>query len=377
MSMLISAVYKILYNDLNDRHTENFTLYLEKDFFFEMMSTTLSKAGDEELSRYIELLKENYEEVLRKSEEGFLKLILILDSEEIISFAKRLQKYPKIQYKLFKLIDSTGDKDKLTGEAGEQYFYLICDFDPKKVIDYLENNIYNIERILEICRLKQNKRGYGYLKYKIGQIHETMEIYKEIIKELWESDDEENEPIEELIDEMMGFNMDLNLYKQNLIKLLGFIAGMYNRTKLKKRIIKKLFEALFSFSIENFLAEVESAKQYENFLQDKILSSFLLLNFKNVVELNNSVMNILKRTNYKIKDTHYIAESKGISLASTNCYICGKLNRKADMGLQYHTCKTSFHLSCAHKLELTENECPYCINKHEGKLISGYFQYER
>lgn len=363
-------MYKILDNDLHDRHAENFTMYLDKEFFFEMMSTTLSKAGDAELSRYIDLLQDNYEEVLQRSEEGFLKLILLLDPEEMIIFAKRLQKYPEIQYKLFKLIDGTGEKDKLSGEIGERYFSLICDYEPKKVIEYLENNIYNIDRILEICRNKRNKRGYGYLKYKIGQIQETMEIYKEIIKEMWDSEEEEDTQIEELVDEMMGFNMDLNLYKQNLIKLLGFVASLYGRLKLKKRIIKKLFETLFSFSIENFLLEVETAKQYEKFLQDKVLSSFLLLNFKNVVELNNSIMNILKRTNYQIKDNYYTAQSKGVSLQSANCFICERFTRKVDICLQYHTCKTSFHPSCAHNLEMASIECPSCNEKTEGKLNS-------
>lgn len=345
-------------------------MYLDKEFFFEMMSTTLSKAGDVELSRYITLLQDNYEEVLRRSEEGFLKLVLLLDPEEMIVFAKRLLKYPEVQYRLFKMIDSDGQKDKLTGEIAERYFSLICDYEPKKVIDYLENNIYNIDRILDICKAKRVKRGYGYLKYKIGQIHETMEVYREIIKEMWDDEEGEDDPIEEVVDEIISFNMDISLYKQNLIKLLGFVSSLFERQKLKKRIIKKLFETLFSFSIENFLTEVETAKQYDKFMQDKVLSSFLLLNFKNVVELNNSIMNILKRTNYQIKSACYGIESHGTVLHASNCYICKGFRRREDIGLNYHSCKTAFHDSCGLNQELTESECPKCIGKGEGNLIS-------
>ena len=361
----------MLDNDLNNRHAENFSLYLNKDFFFDMMSTTLSKADVTEINKYIDLLKKNYKKVLAINEDNFISLICLLETAEILEFIGLMGRHPEVQYKLFLYIESTGEIDKVYGKASELYFTLLCQFDSKKVIEYLENMKYDIENILDLCQKLKNKRGYGYLKYKIGEFQETVSIYKELIEEEWEFSNSDGEYIKELVIELLGFNMDPHT-KMHLIKVLGFLSQLPQRQELKKELIKLIFEKIFSFSIKDLLDEIEASRQVHLFLEDKILSTYLLHNFKNVVELNNSVVSILQEANYEAKNNFQEKQSMGKALAPMNCFICNTFIQRDEITFCYHDCKTMVHLSCVEKQNKDVIECPFCASQPKGRLISRY-----
>lgn len=359
----------MLDNDLHNRHAENFSLYLNKDFFFDMMSTALSKSDAREIAKFIDLLKQNHNKVLAINENNFIQLICLLEIGEIIDFIQLMTDHPKVQYRLFKYIEENGERDRIVDNASELYFSLVCRFEPGKVIDYLENTRYDIERTLDLCRKLKNRRGYAYLKYKIGETQETIDIYRELIEEEWECDGEDSY-ISELVTEILGFSMEVSLYKQHLIKLLGFLSQLPKRKLLKKKLTKAIFERIFSFAIKDFLNEVEGSRQLPLFLEDKILSTYLLLNFKNVVELNNSVVSILQNANNEAKAAFFNREKTGTALVPRNCLLCGNFSRQNNIASFYHSCREMVHQTCAEEKEGEGIECPFCKSRPKGGLIS-------
>ena len=70
------------------------------------------------------------------------------------------------------------------------YFSLLCKFEPDKTIQFLENNVYDIDKIMQICQKTGNRRALGYMNYKLNKIYEAINYYLDQIKYLWEKDDD-------------------------------------------------------------------------------------------------------------------------------------------------------------------------------------------
>ena len=73
------------------------------------------------------------------------------------------------------------------------------------MVEYLENNNYDGEEFMRICKKQNHIRGIAYLNYKTNRIKEARLIYQSFIAEEWQNVQPDFTMIGELIDDLLRF----------------------------------------------------------------------------------------------------------------------------------------------------------------------------
>ena len=359
-------IYKILHNDINGNLLQNFEIYLQTNCLFEIMSRKLQ--NNDNKKQFINLLKTKYKKILAKDQKKFIELVLLLPIIDIIEIINLLNKCPKTQYKLLLEIENINSGEYINGQIGIKYFELISIYNTEKVINFLENKRYDVDKIINICEKTNNQRGYGYLKYKMGKNMVALKIYLDYIKVVWEDGDENL--VNELIRDVLSFKLEILDFKEMILKSMIFISNLNNKNLLKKKIIDLLMKKMISLDFKNIVDEIKDTNKYYFFLENIYLASSLFLNLKIIVDFMGSKDQIFLGKNIEDKIFFIKNYQKGISTIYRECAICKKVANIKERfnGVVFHSCKNMFHLNCLNKKIQEMKYCPVCDKRKNLKI---------
>lgn len=351
-------IYKILHNDINGNLLENFEIYLQTNCLFEIMSRNLQ--NKQEKAQFIKLLKTKHKQILAKDQKKFLDLVLQLPTKDIIEIINLLNNKPKIQYKILLEIENINNGEYINGEIGIKYFELISIYNTDKVINFLENKRYDIDKIIDICEKTNNQRGYGYLKYKMGKSMVALKIYLDYITVVWKNGD--MELVNELVRDILSFKLEVQDFKEIILKSMIFVSKLKNNNLSKKEIIDLLMKKMISLDFKNIVNEIKDTNKYHFFQENINLASSFFLNLKIIVDFMGSKDQIFLGKNIEDKIYYIQNYQKGIRTIYKECAICKKIANIKERfnGVVFHTCTNMFHLSCLDKKMSEIKYCPVC-----------------
>ena len=337
---------------LSGRHDENFELAISSGWFFRFAAASL-RAGGPVAQGVIEGVAESSSRILALGEAEFVDLATKLPSKDLRRLAEGLSDRTEIRFDILKRLARGGGPVAVPAELRLDFLELICRYEPRKVVDFLENFEYDANEALKICKAVGEKRGLGYLKYRIGEAKEALSIYKELISSLWSLECSGSaEQVLEALDEASSFRLEENTMIDAHLDLLIFVDSQAVRPALRVEATRRIFGRLFSAGGSRLAARIEAQGGAKRLASSPALAAGFLLNFDLQTHFNFSVREIFSAKMLDLFSATISRRSSATKLEGRACSVCGDNLR---LPLLAHRCGSITHIDC-----LPSSNTPIC-----------------
>lgn len=354
-----------IYNDLQGNIEQNFSYILSIPVFFELLHIALSDIKSVYAKKYIESFKKYARKVIEKDQNKFISIVSTFSSGDLSEITNLIEGDLKVQYRLLAKVANERGIEEFSPEMVMHYFGIICESHPDRIIDFLEKFNFDSVKAMQICEKFGRKRGMGYIAYRIGDTKRALNVYRDLIVEIWENSssvdsDADDQELIQIFEEIKTFHSEEIKMIDMLLSFILFISRLTGKERLKNEIYQTLFSKLFNFHCDSLFAKINELQMLKGFLQDKNLVTNLLLGYRNQAELNKSINGLFNLEVTQLFDSLIDKLMVAFCMEKQPCVRCGLSDHSDIDPLYVHICGLAFHLSCQTNNEIQTFLCPMC-----------------